>query len=121
MSKNPIKFEVKGVEEAIRRAKATRDDLIRELGGTTERAALGVANEAASNAPRLHGFLRNSITSSPEKKDDLTWEVGSDLPYAQRQEYEHPSRKGFFRQALAKESPLFKKAIETVLKRVGKR
>ena|SRR5690625_4222940 len=121
MSKDIIKVDVRGVREAIQRAKDTRGELIRELGGTTERAALGVANKAAEGAPRLHGFLKNSIISSPEKKDDLTWEVGSDRAYAARQEYEHKSRKGFFRKALAAEDPLFKKAIQNVLKRVGKR
>lgn len=121
MSDDVVRFEVKGVKEAIQRARKTRDELIRELDGTTERAALGVANKAAEGAPRLHGHLRNSITSSPRKKEEMTWEVGSDRPYAARQEYEHTSRKGFFRKALAAEQPLYKKAIEAVLRRVGKR
>lgn len=118
MAKNGLNIEVRGVKAAIQRTKNARDELIRGIAEATERAALAVANDAADNAPRLHGYLRNSIIASPRKVNALKWTVGSDLPYAARQEYEHKSRKGFFRKALAKESPLYEKAIKDVIRRV---
>lgn len=114
-----LRFTVSGVADAIRKAKKAREMLIEGIEAETEKAALRTANESASNAPRLTGRLANSITASPRRVRAMVWSVGSDLPYARRQEYEHKSRKGFFRKALLKERTKFREAIERVLKKAG--
>lgn len=118
MAKPAIEVDFKGVAEAIRKAKDVREELIRQLERETEKAALRVANEAAKNAPVKDRFLTNSITASPRKKAVMTWEVGSDRDYAAKQEYEHKTKKGFFRKALMNERSRFQDRIKDILKRV---
>jgi hypothetical protein len=113
------KFTVNGVTEALRKAKETAAELSEEIDKETEKAALRTVNEAAENAPRKDGHLINSIVASPKRKKAMVWEVGSDRPYAARQEYEHKTRKGFFRKALLHEESRFKSAIEKLLRKVG--
>lgn len=114
-----LKISVKGVAEALRQAKETRDELVKAIDEETEKAALRVVNEAAANAPRKDGLLINSIVSSPNRRKAMVWNVGSDRPYARRQEYEHKSKRGFFRKALFKERTRFRDAIRKILDRVG--
>src|SRR5690625_4019017 len=116
-----VKIDVRGVEQALRRLRGARTELIDGLDGETEKAALRAANEAAELAPRRDGHLKNSITASPKRLKLMTWEIGSDRPYARRQEYEHATRKGFFRKSLASEKIRYEGGIKAVLKRVGKR
>ncbi|TCM89603.1 bacteriophage HK97-gp10 putative tail-component [Paenibacillus sp. BK033] len=112
-----LSFSVKGLDKALKSAKEIPQKLLKELDDETERAALRVVNDARTNAPVLDGFLRNSIKVSGKKK--LQRVVSSDRPYARRQEYEHPTKRGFFRKAMYKERITFREAIEDVLKKVG--
>lgn len=66
----------------------------------TETYTRKMANESAEMAPVDSGDLRASIAASPYKLKTATWEYGSRLPYARRQEYEHHSKKGFIRKAV---------------------
>ena len=66
----------------------------------TETYTRKMANESAAMAPVLSGDLRASIAASPRRLKLATWEFGSSLPYARRQEYEHASRKGFIRKSV---------------------
>ncbi|GMK47652.1 hypothetical protein PghCCS26_47820 [Paenibacillus glycanilyticus] len=112
-----VSIKVKGLDTVMRAAKEIPQKLLKELDDETERAALRVVNDARVNAPVLDGFLRNSIKVSGKKK--LQRVVSSDRPYAARQEYEHPTKRGFFRKAIYKERVTFRAAIEDVLKKVG--
>lgn len=119
MAKPAITVDFKGVEAAIQKAKTTRDELIRQFDGETEKATLRIANEAAKEAPRRDGHLKNSIAASPRRKAVMVWEVGSDREYAARQEYEHASKRGFFRKALFNERNKFREALRNVIAKVG--
>jgi hypothetical protein len=112
-----INVKVKGLDKALQSAKEIPQKLLKELDDETERAALRVVNEARVNAPVRDSFLVNSI--KVYEKKTLLRTVGSDRPYAQRQEYEHPTKKGFFRKALYKERDTFRSAIENVIKKAG--
>jgi hypothetical protein len=115
--KSGFSVNIKGVQEALRKAKGTRADLLKALDSETERAALRVVNEAREDAPRKDGHLKNSIDIYEESP--LTRVVGSDRPYAQRQEYEHKTNRGFFRKALFRERTRFRAAITKLLRKVG--
>lgn len=66
----------------------------------TETYTRKMANESGEMAPVDSGDLRNSIIASPRRLQPGTWEYGSELPYARRQEYEHKSKKGFIRKSV---------------------
>jgi len=115
-----VKFSVKanGVEAVLRKlgsegAKRLADD----LDIVVEKQALMTVNDAKNNAPQKDGNLKRSIKlyGKPVK---LSRTIGSNMPYAQRQEYEHKSRKGYFRKALWKRREPFRKAIESEIKKL---
>lgn len=66
----------------------------------TETYTRKMANEAGKNAPVKDNVLRPSIIASPRRIKLGTWEFGSTLPYARRQEYEHSTHKGFIRKSV---------------------
>lgn len=98
-----VRFNVRvtGVGEVIRRlgAQGARQ-LTQEFDQATERTVRTMANDAATNAPVKTGKLAASIPPSVEKVDEMSWEFGSDVEYATRQEYEHSTKKGFLRRAV---------------------
>jgi hypothetical protein len=114
--KSGFNVKVSGVSEALKRAGSVREQLIRELDEETGKAALRVVNDAKKSAPRKSGALKNSIDIYEE--DKMTRVVGSDKPYAQRQEYEHATQKGFFRNALWRERSVFRDNIKAILRKI---
>lgn len=112
-----VNIKARGIGKALESATEIPKELLEALDEETERAALNVVNDARINAPRDTGALKNSIKVYEKRK--LVRVIGSDRPYAQRQEYEHATKRGFFRKALYKERDPFRKAIERVLKKAG--
>ncbi len=122
MARKPkVKIKTSGVDEVMRQLgrKGARE-LAGELEGVVEDHTLEMANEAADNAPYKSGALANSIVQSVEKEAPLTWRFGSDRAYATRQEYEHETKKGFFRKALWRGRQPFRDAINEAIKRRGR-
>lgn len=66
----------------------------------TETYTRKMANEAGQDAPVRDNILRPDIISSPRRLKLGTWEFGSSLPYARRQEYEHATNRGFIRKSV---------------------
>jgi hypothetical protein len=112
-----ISIKARGISEALKSATEIPKDLLAALDDETERAALRVVNDAREGAPYETGALANSIKIYEKRK--LARVVGSDRPYAQRQEYEHKTKRGYFRKALFSERTRYREAIEKVLKRAG--
>lgn len=81
-------FSEKGVQ-AQRRAENVTETYTRKM-----------ANQSAEMAPVDSGDLRASIAASPRKIAAATWEFGSRLAYARRQEYEHITQRGFIRKSV---------------------
>ncbi|MFU8688477.1 HK97 gp10 family phage protein [Rossellomorea sp. FS2] len=96
-------------------AKALEDrlDLIVEAN------AVKIANEAKENAPERDRFLKRSIKLYG-KPVRLERTIGSNMPYAQRQEYEHKSKRGYFRKALWSGREPFRSAIQNEIKKLGR-
>lgn len=115
-----IKFKVTGVEEVMKKlGSAGAKDLENSLDRIVETNALKIANQAKENAPHKDGFLKRSIRlyGRPAK---LARTIGSNLPYATRQEYEHATKKGYFRKAIwSGREPLRKDIMDEIKKRGG--
>lgn len=97
-----MKFSVKvqGIEKVMQGF--SQKDLAAQYRAdkVTETYTRKMANESAAMAPVDSSALRNSIVASPERLGNALWQYGSELPYAQRQEYEHASKKGFIRKSV---------------------
>jgi hypothetical protein len=121
MAKGGVKFKVKATGmndllDAVGRKGAR--ELTKELDDLTGKHALLMVNDAKQNAPYDTGKLQGSIDIYDEEL--LSRTIGSDLPYAQRQEYEHKSKKGFFRKAIWRGRQPFRDAINSAIKRRGR-
>lgn len=116
-----VKFTVKatGVKEAIEKA-GNPDELIKELDKTTERNTRLMANKASERAPVDTGRLASSIPASVEKEQEMVWIFGSDVEYAQRQEYEHKSKKAFLRRSLWEGRTKFRGDIQKTIRKFAK-
>lgn len=108
-----------GVDEVLKRlGKEGAKSLEGRLDLIVEKNAINIVNEAKENAPIRDGHLKRSIRlyGRPAR---LKRTIGSDREYAQRQEYEHPTNKGFFRKALWKGREPFRKDIRDEIKKLG--
>lgn len=113
-----INVSVSGIDDVVRRLdRLANAQLTTDLGNITEAYARKMANESAGMAPLDSGALKNSIASSPQKVDELTWEYGSNLPYATRQEYEHSTHSAFIRNAVWNNEEAYAKAIKKRINR----
>lgn len=95
-----INIRAQGIDEVMRRFTLNGIQAQGNADRITETYARKMANESAEMAPVDSGDLRASIIASPRRLQPGTWEYGSELPYARRQEYEHASKKGFIRKSV---------------------
>jgi hypothetical protein len=108
-----IRLDIRGIDDTIRRiAQHIGEEAWADIANTTEAYARKMANESAELAPLKDGALKNSIASSPEQVEPYTWEYGSDLPYATRQEYEHSTHSAFIRKSVWNNERDYQSAIE---------
>lgn len=90
-----------------------------EASKVVEKHARLQANKSADRAPVDTGLLSNSIQSSPREIDSLTWQWGSNVEYAQRQEYEHKTKKGFVRKTVFEGRQPFRDDLQKVVRRLS--
>lgn len=107
--------------------KGRLDRLLRVFSGEaeeeTEKAAKRGASIAAELAPRDTGALANSIPASVRKLGPLEWGYGTTgrpTEYALIQEYEHRSKKGFYRRSSHHIQEEFPRMLATAIKRSAK-
>lgn len=81
----------------------------------SETYARKMANQAGEDAPVKDNVLRPNIIASPRRVEEGTWEFGSNLPYARRQEYENRTHKGFIRRAVWNNRTDYRKSIRRVI------
>lgn len=116
-----MKFNVKvsGIDKVLRKLdRHMGDEAVSDVDKITEAYARKMANESSEMAPVKDGLLKNSIASSPQPSDELhVWEYGSNLPYATKQEYTHPTQKAFIRKPVWNNREKYRDAV---LKRITK-
>lgn len=93
-------------------ANRLEEKLDREL----EQGIRRMARTSFELAPVLTGALRESILRSPKKDGHLQYIYGSTLPYAQRQEYEHKTKRGYFRKSVKQNKAPVAKEIANMIK-----
>jgi hypothetical protein len=111
------KIEFDGVGNVKRKlGKGAANRLRKRIGHAIKEGTYDMAEQAYENAPKDTTALANSIMGSVEREAPLTWYFGSTLPYAQRQEYEHKTKKAYFRRAIWQETPLIYDNISHMVK-----
>jgi len=109
-----VNFKVKaeGIDKVMKKFTIAGIQAQGNADKITETYTRKMANESASNAPVDTSDLKNSILASPRRIKAGTWEYGSELPYAQRQEYEHKSKKGFIRKSVWNNRTPYREALK---------
>lgn len=111
------RIDFKGVDGVKRKlGKNAANKLRKRVGHAIKEGTYDMAEEAYENAPKDTTALANSIIGSVQQEAPLTWYFGSPLPYAQRQEYEHKTKKAYFRRAIWQETPLIYDNISHMVK-----
>lgn len=118
MRNGRVRIDVDGVTQVVRSLEY--EGLVRDIGNTTEAYTRKMANESANFAPVKTGKLRNSIVSSPEEIDQTTWEYGSDVPYAEIQEYTNKTHKAFVRKSVWNNELPYTEKINDLVRRLGR-
>lgn len=114
MSQRQFNVRVIGLEALIRDLGRMVDAQAQaDIDGIAEAYARKMAEQASAMAPIDLGGLKGSIASSPQVSDDNEhiWEFGSNLPYATKMEYTHPTNKGFVRKSVWDNREKYRKAV----------
>lgn len=108
--------EFKGVGKVKRKlGRRGANQLRKRVGLAIEQGVDDMAEQAYQNAPKDTTALAQSILASVSKEAPLTWYFGSHMPYAQRQEYEHKTKKAYFRRAIWQEMPFIQERLEYIV------
>lgn len=110
-----VNIKVQGIDKVMRDFSRKGEQARQRVDKVTETYTRKMANESAGMAPVDTGDLRASIAASPRRMQLGTWEYGSELPYARRQEYEHKSKKGFIRKSVWNNRESYRNAIRKEL------
>lgn len=110
-----LNVSIHGLDKVMRKIADKETDSLYNVDKITETYTRKMANESAGMAPVDTGDLRASIAASPRRMQLGTWEYGSELPYARRQEYEHKSKKGFIRKSVWNNRESYRNAIRKEL------
>lgn len=108
-----INIKALGVKEIEKMFGQKAKDAIANSDKVTETYTRKMANEAAANAPVRDNILAPALAASPEKLKDGVWQFGSNgVEYTRRQEYEHPTKKGFIRKSVWNNREAYREAVK---------
>ena len=110
-----MNFNIKalGVKEIEKMFGQKAKDAITNADKVTETYTRKMANEAAENAPVKDNILSPALAASPEKLKEGVWQFGNNgVEYTRRQEYEHPTKKGFIRKAVWNNRTPYREAVK---------
>ena len=114
MSGNNITISMPGLANVIRTFDALAGNaVLNDIDRISETYARKMAEESAAMAPVDTASLRNSIASSPQESTvEHVWEYGSNLPYAIKMEYTHPTNRAFIRKTVWDNREKYRRAIK---------
>lgn len=118
MGSMKIKISVSGISE-VRKALGKRSAALlnQAIEVDIAKGTRDMSIQAYKNAPVETGALRTSILASPKRVGKKEWIFGSAMPYAQRQEYEHRTKKMYLHRAVWSETPRLKRDLVNTIKR----
>lgn len=112
------KVTFKGIDEVRRHLGAnSASKMKRQIDEDLSEGIRDMADNSAEKAPVDTGALRSSILASVRKLSRHHYMYGSTMPYAQRQNYEHQTKKYYFERAVNEEAPEIKDKIVITIKR----
>ncbi|MBS4195331.1 hypothetical protein [Lederbergia citri] len=107
-----INVKAFGVEEVARMFEKKGVEAVAVADKVTETYTRKMANDAAANAPVKDNILAPALAASPEKLEDGLWQFGNNgVEYTRRQEYEHPTKKGFIRKSVWNNREPYREAL----------
>jgi ABC-type phosphate transport system ATPase subunit len=106
----------KGMKDFSKLTENQIAELEQKVDEAVERRALLMVNDTKASAPVDTGKLRNSIDIIPQETKPMQRSYGTNVEYAIVQEYEHKTKKGFFRNNITKHEPLLKSDIRKALR-----
>lgn len=113
-----FKIKASGFDKAITSMSKARAVAMMVAGDViVERNTRNMANKAAELAPRKTGKLKGSIPPSVRRAGHTgAWQFGSDVEYAEIQEYTNAHKKGFFRKSVFMYRNELRKELGKILK-----
>ncbi|MFC3344984.1 HK97 gp10 family phage protein [Paenibacillus abyssi] len=114
-----MRTKITGLREMRGQSREISKEFERQIDNEVEKAALRVVNGAREEAPRDTGQLANSISVVDAETKMFERTVGTDLPYAAIQEFEHATKRGFLRKSLFNERTQLRKALRKLLGKGG--
>lgn len=112
-----IRLNVEGLADFRHMADEMYNRTTAYVDEAVERRALLIVNDIKSNAPRLTGRLANSFDIVPQYTKLGQRAIGSEIEYAQRQEYEHATKKGFVRNTVTNHEPYLENDLRDAVQR----
>lgn len=111
------RFKFEGADDVKRHAgRRSARKLKKRIRTALEEGIHDMAEDSYEMAPRDTTALAQSIKASVTQENQMKWYYGSIMPYAQRQEYEHKSRRGYFRKSIAKNKVLIRDRMKYMVK-----
>jgi hypothetical protein len=99
-------FDFRGIDSVIKQlGSGAARDLERAIDDDLHDGIKEMARISFNNAPVETGALKTSILNSVRRIGRNHYMYGSHLPYAQRQEYEHRSKRFYLRDSFVRTAP----------------
>lgn len=112
-----VKVRITGINEVRmalgQRAASDLADSLDLLMGVEVRK---VAHDAAARAPVDTGALKASIKSSTRRVGEMSYIIGSYMPYAQWQNYRHKTKNYYFEKAIWAAMPVIEDEIVNLVR-----
>lgn len=115
-----MRVRIEGGREVIAQIEALKQALEQNVDEAVEQRALRMVNDTRTSAPRKTGKLRNSINIITQDTKPMSRTYGTNVEYAQIQEYEHKTKRGYFRNNITKHKPLLVKDIKKAVDKTFK-
>lgn len=115
-----MQINVTGANAVRAKLAQLQNELKENVDGAVEKRALKMVNDTRLSAPVKTSKLRNSINIITQDTKPMSRTYGTNVEYAQIQEYEHKSKRGFFRNNITKHKPLLQKDVQDAVKETFK-
>lgn len=115
-----MRIKVTGADRFKKVSDAIQKQLVQEVDKAVEKRALKMVNDTRRSAPVKTGKLRNSINIITQESKPMSRTYGTNVIYARKQEYEHATKKAFFRNNVSKHAKLLQKDVAKAVKNAFK-
>ena len=115
-----VRVRLEGGHEVLAQLRSLQQQLEQNVDEAVEVRALKMINDTRTSAPVKTGKLRNSVNIISQDTKPMSRTYGTNVEYAQIQEYEHRTKRGFFRNNITKHKPLLVKDVKQAVDKTFK-